>query len=117
MNDSMNSFAALLAQHRAAYVQALPARLAQLDSLAGGLDEPALRASTLSALERLAHSLAGSAGTFGLHALGDAARALELAIDEVLEGAGEGAHLPAGAAFLRGEMQRAMGPARAEALQ
>lgn len=117
MNDSLNTIAALLQQHRAAYLQALPARLAQLDTLAGHLDasdEPA----TLPELERLAHSLAGSAGTFGFSELGEAARTLELAIGEVREGTVLANVLPGSAATLRAQLQRLLRKDEAgEALQ
>lgn len=83
----MTSFAELLQQHRAAYVESLPKRLVQLEVLAGQLEDPARQSEALTALERCAHSLAGSAGTFGFTGLGEVARSLELLLDE--EGAAE----------------------------
>jgi HPt (histidine-containing phosphotransfer) domain-containing protein len=119
VNDPIVTIAALLRQHRTAYLHALPARLGQLATLERELENPGLRVSVLPALERLAHSLAGSAGTFGFDALGDAARELELAVCELLEG-GDGAQrdLRCGTAALRGELQRALAAApQAETLQ
>ena len=78
----MSSIAEFLQQQRTAYQQALPARLDQLDAFASQLDDPVQAAAALAGLERHAHSLAGSAGTFGHADLGVAARALELAVEE-----------------------------------
>lgn len=118
MNDQLATIAALLRQHRTAYLHALPARLGQLDTLARGLEDPGLRVSVLPELERLAHSLAGSAGTFGFDALGDAARELELAVCDLLEGSdASGRDLRGGAAALRGELQRLVAKAQPETLQ
>lgn len=80
MTDPTPSFAALLQQHRAAYFQTLPGRLAQLDAIAAELAQREPEPATTQALERCAHSLAGSAGTFGLAALGTTARTLELLV-------------------------------------
>lgn len=70
---------AFLEQQRAGYRASLPQRLADLD--AGLARLGAGQAGALQDLERCAHGLAGSAATFGLPALGDAARALEDAIE------------------------------------
>ena len=109
MNDPIATIAALLRHHRTAYLHALPARLGQLDTLERDLDDPGLRVSVLPALERLAHSLAGTAGTFGFDALSNAARELELAVCELLEG-GDAAvrDLRDGTAALRGALQRTL---------
>lgn len=70
-------FLAALERQRADYGRALPARIAEIESrwhdVAGG------RASRddLQELLRAAHSLAGSAGTFGYVAVGRGARQLE----------------------------------------
>lgn len=119
MNDPIATLAALLRHHRTAYLHALPARLGQLDTLERDLEDPGLRVSVLPALERLAHSLAGTAGTFGFDALGDAARELELAVCELLEGGDAVARdLRGGTAALRGELQRALAAApQTETLQ
>ena len=114
MNETLDTFAAVLQEHRNAYLQVLPARLAQLDALARGLAETTQDGAPLGDLERLAHSLAGSAGTFGFSALGETARALELAIGE---GGGEARRLAAGAAALRAELQRVLHAGGPELLQ
>jgi HPt (histidine-containing phosphotransfer) domain-containing protein len=86
-------FLQLVQQHRAAYLHTLPARLLQLDGLARQLADAAQRPGALPALERCAHSLAGSAGTFGFAAVGEAARRLELLAEEALAGAERGPQL------------------------
>jgi HPt (histidine-containing phosphotransfer) domain-containing protein len=72
VSDSF-SFEDFLAQQRAEYRASLPGRLQQL--------EAAWAAGAWRDLERCAHGLAGSAATFGLPALGDAARELEEAVE------------------------------------
>lgn len=62
------------------YRCALPQRLAQIESLLCQVLSGEAPADALTSLERCAHSLAGSAATFGFAALGDAAKALELAL-------------------------------------
>ena len=86
MTEAMSSFLDALQRHRTAYLLTLPGRLAELDALARRLEDPGQLAATLAGLERCAHALAGSAGTFGLSDLGESARALEL---EVEDGGGE----------------------------
>lgn len=88
MTEAMSFFLDALQRHRTAYLLTLPGRLAELDTLARGLEDPAQLPAALAGLERCAHALAGSAGTFGLTDLGAAARALEL---EVEDGTGESA--------------------------
>jgi HPt (histidine-containing phosphotransfer) domain-containing protein len=108
VTDSRTTVAALLQQHRAAYLRTLPTRLSQLDALSPALGDPEHNASTLPVLEHLAHSLAGSAGTFGFRVLSDTARALELAISALLEGAGDTQRLHEGAAALQEELHSAL---------
>jgi HPt (histidine-containing phosphotransfer) domain-containing protein len=108
VTDALTTVAALLQQHRAAYLQSLPARLGQLDALNPALDDPARNATTLPVLERLAHSLAGSAGTFGFRVLSDTARALELAVQALLDGDGDTQRLRESAAVMREELHRAL---------
>ena len=98
------SFAEFLQQQRAAYVNSLPGRLAQLETLAQQWDQGA-PAGVLPDLERWAHGLAGSAGTFGFAALGETARALELIVEEVRDGAQQGAEITSGLAALRAQLR------------
>ena len=65
MNPLRAEFDALIAEYRSA----VPQRLARMEELLGANRVPELR--------RELHSLSGSAGTFGLPELGDAARVAE----------------------------------------
>jgi len=77
--SSEGDFEAFLARQRADYGRALPARVA-------GLREAWQRAAASRSdddyrtLEREAHSIAGSGGTFGFSRVGTAARELEGAV-------------------------------------
>jgi chemotaxis protein histidine kinase CheA len=93
MISDHSTFLQLVQQHRAAYLHTLPARLVQLEVLLRQLADASQPAGLLPALERSAHSLAGSAGTFGFAAVGEAARGLELLTEEALAGTGRGPQL------------------------
>jgi HPt (histidine-containing phosphotransfer) domain-containing protein len=64
-----------LEAQRVEYRRSLPGRLARI----GASWRPAAGPPDLATLEREAHSIAGSSGTFGLAAVGEAARVLEQA--------------------------------------
>ena len=85
MNSSQEQFQAFLALQRAEYKRALPEKLAQLQALWQALDTVAA-APALTGLERLAHTLAGTAGTMGLRDVGLAARLLEDLLTRASEG-------------------------------
>jgi chemotaxis protein histidine kinase CheA len=75
----------VLAQLTREFDDLLPQRLARAGELlraceAGGGDD-----ESLVELQRILHTLAGSAATFGRPALGDAAKALELHVPELRE--------------------------------
>jgi HPt (histidine-containing phosphotransfer) domain-containing protein len=72
---------AFLEEQRAEYSRSLPHRLEQVRSLWQQILKGEGLADALPAFERHAHSLAGSAATFGWAELGLAAQALELAIE------------------------------------
>lgn len=77
MSTPQQDFQKFLDQQRADYRRALPEKMAHVRALWNALasgDEAALQAE----LERLVHTLAGTAGTLGFHEVGAAARALEL---------------------------------------
>lgn len=86
MNTPQQEFQKFLDQQRADYRRRLPEKMAQIHALwqaaATGGDAAA---PALADLERLVHTLAGTAGTLGFREAGLAARALEL----LLEQAGE----------------------------
>jgi HPt (histidine-containing phosphotransfer) domain-containing protein len=72
---------AFLEEQRAEYTRSLPRRLEQVESLWQQILKGESLAEALPAFERHAHSIAGSAATFGWADLGLAAQALELAIE------------------------------------
>lgn len=72
---------AFLEEQRADYTRSLPGRLEQLLGLWQQILNGDDLVQALPALERHAHSLAGSAATFGWAELGLAAQALELAVE------------------------------------
>ncbi|MEO8023115.1 Hpt domain-containing protein [Polaromonas sp.] len=92
MNTPQQEFQKFLDEQRADYRRLLPEKMAQIHALwqaaATGGDAAA---PALADLGRLAHTLAGTAGTLGFREAGLAAKALEL----LLEQAGEsGSSLP-----------------------
>lgn len=94
MSSPQQLFQQFLDAQRAEYGRSLPGKVAQIEALwrlaAGAGPEP----GSMVQLERLAHTLAGTAGTLGFVATGQAARALELLLQqEALQGGGEGTAL------------------------
>ena len=77
----------MLELQRADYRCALPGRLAELELLWQQVKKGDGAAQALAILERCAHSLAGSGATFGCAEVGNAARALELAVAPLRIGA------------------------------
>jgi HPt (histidine-containing phosphotransfer) domain-containing protein len=76
MSTPQEQFKAFLALQRADYRRALPEKLAQLEALWQALD-PDVAPPALDELTRLAHTLAGTAGTLGFREVGLAAKSLE----------------------------------------
>lgn len=74
-------FAALEREWR----QLLPGKLAEARQRMGALRAAPGDKEALEELHRLLHTLAGSAGTFGLPALGEAARGVENQLTRVLD--------------------------------
>jgi chemotaxis protein histidine kinase CheA len=79
--SAMATFLAYLEQQREEYRYAIPARLADIDALWSSIQRTSTEAKLLE-LERHAHSLAGSGAVFNFRKLGDAAKVLELAVQE-----------------------------------
>lgn len=88
-----------MAKLRAVYMARLPAELAELQALAGGLQGGEGDRPSLEALYQRLHKLAGSGGTFGLAALGAAARVLEQRTRVWLAGALDDGYAAARRAF------------------
>jgi HPt (histidine-containing phosphotransfer) domain-containing protein len=80
MNHPPEEFLRFLESQRLEYRQMLPAKLAELQSAWGSLAAAGSGEDTWVVLERMAHNLAGSAGTFGFSEIGEAAKLLERAI-------------------------------------
>lgn len=70
-------FVAFLQSQRDRYRRELPQKIAELEQAWAGLASGAADADRLTHLQRLAHNLAGSSGTFGFPELGAVARELE----------------------------------------
>lgn len=82
MSTPQQDFQKFLDLQRSDYARALPEKMAQVHALwravtSGGEAPP------LTELERLVHTLAGTAGTLGFHEVGRAAKALELLLQQV----------------------------------
>lgn len=81
-------FLEFLALQRAYYRRGLTEKSVGMATLWSLITEAPGDASVVLELERQAHSMAGSAATFGFSELGTGARALELAVHDLLEGNG-----------------------------
>ena len=83
MTNPSDDFLHFLEEQRRDYRRGLPQKLDEMESLASRIGtDPSI---DLAKLERLAHSMAGSGGTFGFEDLGDAAKALELSVQRLKE--------------------------------
>ena len=102
MSASQQLFEEFLIAQRHEYRRSLPGKVAQIaahwHSIASGCADREMRAE----LERLTHTLAGTAGTLGFVATGQAAKALELMVQRGGQG---GADLDA----LNPDIERAIG--------
>lgn len=84
MTPTDPAFLAFLEAQRVEYRLSLPQRLDQIETLWRQVLNHEAPAEALASLERYAHSLAGSGATFGCAGVGDAARVLELAVNQLL---------------------------------
>lgn len=83
--DLPSDFEQAIALFRAQFAQSLPERMAEVHAcLAACLAAPQEQAP-LKDLHRVLHRLAGSAGTFGMPAFGDACRAIEARLESLME--------------------------------
>ena len=74
---SSEAFKAYLAELSADYCKALPAKLSEIEEAWAELKDGTRPAAGLAELQRLLHSIAGSAQTFGLPAVSRAAKEAE----------------------------------------
>ena len=102
MSTSQQLFEKFLIAQRSEYLRNLPGKVAQIAahwrSMACGCADRDWRAD----LERLTHTLAGTAGTLGFVATGNAAQALELLVQQAGRGGADWAALNA-------DIERAIG--------
>jgi HPt (histidine-containing phosphotransfer) domain-containing protein len=70
---------------RAEYQRTLPAKVAHCEALWRDARQAPGEPERLGELERLAHDLHGTAGTYGFHALSRAGHALELAVRALMD--------------------------------
>ncbi|GAB3481026.1 Hpt domain-containing protein [Polaromonas eurypsychrophila] len=101
MSTQQQLFQQFLDEQRREYGRSLPGKLGQIEAqwrLAAAVPSAA---EPLAQLERLAHTLAGTAGTLGYMATGHAAKALELLLQEA-------AQAGAGGPGLHAEIERAI---------
>ncbi len=89
MSTPQELFQKFLAEQRSEYGRSLPGKVGQVEALwrLAAAGPPA--GETLAQLERLAHTLGGTAGTLGFVAAGQAAKALELLLQQALQDATE----------------------------
>jgi chemotaxis protein histidine kinase CheA len=85
MSSAQEQFRQFIAQQRLDYQRALPEKLASLQTLWAAV-AAGVAPAALGELERLAHTLGGTAGTLGLREVGAAARELELLLTQAREG-------------------------------
>jgi chemotaxis protein histidine kinase CheA len=83
MTGPSDDFLKFLEDQRADYRRGLPQKLDNMEGLVALIGTDA--AVDLVYLERLAHSMAGSGGTFGFDEVGDAAKALEMCVQRLRE--------------------------------
>lgn len=89
MSTPQQLFQKFLDEQRNEYGRSLPGKVGQIESLWRVAVSGGLEGESLAQLERLAHTLAGTAGTLGFVAAGQAAKALELLVQQILQGAAE----------------------------
>jgi chemotaxis protein histidine kinase CheA len=83
-------FLAILQRQRAEYGRRLPASVERLAQLAEGTADFSPQSAALEELEREAHTLAGTSGTFGFVEAASAARVLEQVVARWRDGLAPG---------------------------
>lgn len=77
----------LLTDLQQQYLAQIEVKIAQIEAIWARWQAGTLQPDDLRDLQRIAHNLAGSGATFGLAAVSDAARALDVALQAVVSGA------------------------------
>ena len=83
--NGIATFLAYLEQQRDEYRYTLPARLASIDAIWRAICEKGPSDARMLELERYAHSIAGTGATFSFRTLSEAAKKLEIAVQQKRE--------------------------------
>ena len=110
-HHATNEFLLALDAHRRSYIRSLPAKMKEIESLWGAIARGEVGRDVLREVELRAHSLAGTAGTFGLAELSYKGRVLELLVQDFLQEetgdeAGHNARVRAVIASIRKSLRR-----------
>lgn len=81
--DKRQDFLQKLRESKNKYVNSLPSKISEIRLIWNQLNTNEWRVAVLSKMQNLAHNLAGSGGTFGLPALSEIAKNLELSLMEL----------------------------------
>ncbi len=84
MSTPQEEFQKFLAGQRAEYKRGLPAKVAEIRAQWQAVNIDADAPKAMKDLERMAHTLAGTAGTLGYREIGAAAKALELLVEHAV---------------------------------
>ncbi len=84
MSTPQEQFQKFLNEQRVEYKSSLPGKMLEVRALWHAVNEHAEIVKPLKDLERMAHTLAGTAGTLGYREVGTAAKALELLVEHAL---------------------------------
>jgi chemotaxis protein histidine kinase CheA len=89
MSGGAAQFVAFLQRQAEDYRSGLPNRLKEVERLWALIEHAAAHGEDWMELERQAHNIAGTGGTFGLARLSESARALERLVQEVRHAAAD----------------------------
>ena len=93
VSTSQQLFEQFLIAQRSEYCRSLPGKVAQIAAHWRSIASDGADREVLVELERLSHTLAGTAGTLGFVATGKAAQALELLVQQAGQGGADWATL------------------------
>ena len=102
MSTPQQLFQGFLDEQRSDYGRSLPDKVRQIEARWRFVASSGGEANSFAELERLAHTLAGTAGTLGFAAASQAAKALELLVQHAMQDA-------AGLSVLHPDIERAIG--------
>ena len=102
MSTPQQLFQKFLDEQRSEYGRSLPGKVGQIEAHWRVVASGDGKVDSIAELERLAHTLAGTAGTLGFVATGQAAKALELLVQRAMQDT-------AGWAALHPDIEQAIG--------